>query len=136
MRLITVVVSVRQAKPGQGGCSVEDRAETLQRDLAGRVLLGQGWSPAVISHGDDPGILATLILAPGSWVIHRVRGVRAPLYGEVLDVKARYEIPSKPWSWVLYVMRALGPPGGRVEGPPDSIGESERGAGAECEGGV
>jgi hypothetical protein len=44
-------------------------------------------------------------LAPGTWVIHRSRGAEAPIRGDVLEVKARYEIPSKPWSWVLYVLR-------------------------------
>ncbi len=40
------VMSVRQAKLGQGGSGVEDSAETLQRDLAGRVLSSEGWPPA------------------------------------------------------------------------------------------
>jgi hypothetical protein len=48
-------------------------------------------------------------LAPGTWVVHRTRGAQPPVYGDLLDVKARYEIPSKPWSWVLYVMRVAGP---------------------------
>jgi hypothetical protein len=48
-------------------------------------------------------------LAPGTWVIHRSRGANPPAYGDLLDVKARYEIPSKPWSWVLYVMRVPAP---------------------------
>jgi hypothetical protein len=45
-------------------------------------------------------------LPPGSWVLHRSRGSRAPVYGDRLDVKARFEVPSKPWSWVVYVLRA------------------------------
>jgi hypothetical protein len=44
-------------------------------------------------------------LAPGTWVIHRARGAEAPIRGDVLEVKARYEIPSKPWSWALYVLQ-------------------------------
>ena len=47
---------------------------------------------------------------PGSWVVHRSRGERPPPYDEPLQVKARYEIPSKPWSWVVYVLR-VGPSG-------------------------
>lgn len=59
-------------------------------------------------------------LAPGTWVIERSRGARPPKYSGLLELKARYEIPSKPWSWVLYVMRVptpgtvdAAPPGGR-----------------------
>jgi hypothetical protein len=45
-------------------------------------------------------------LAPGTWIIHRSRGSRPPIHAEVLEVRARFEIPSKPWSWVLYLLRA------------------------------
>lgn len=48
-------------------------------------------------------------LAPGTWLIERSRGADPPVYGPLLDVKARYEIPSRPWSWVLYVMRVPAP---------------------------
>jgi hypothetical protein len=44
-------------------------------------------------------------LAPGTWVIHRTRGSRPPIHADLLEVKARLETPSKPWSWVLYVLR-------------------------------
>jgi hypothetical protein len=47
-------------------------------------------------------------LAPGTWVIHRSRGAEAPIRGDGLEVKARYEIPSKPWSWTLYVLQVPG----------------------------
>jgi hypothetical protein len=47
-------------------------------------------------------------LAPGTWVIHRARGAEAPIRGDGLEVKARYEIPSKPWSWTLYVLQVPG----------------------------
>jgi hypothetical protein len=55
-------------------------------------------------------------LAPGSWVIQRSSGTQPPGYGRLLEIKARYEIPSKPWSWVLYVMRV--PPSGASTPPP------------------
>jgi hypothetical protein len=44
-------------------------------------------------------------LVPGSWLVHRNRGAAKPVYGDRLEVLARYEVPSKPWSWVVYVMR-------------------------------
>lgn len=48
-------------------------------------------------------------LAPGTWLIQRRRGAEPPDYGDLLEVKVRYEIPSRPWSWVLYVMRVPAP---------------------------
>jgi hypothetical protein len=44
-------------------------------------------------------------LAPGTWLIERARGSQPPIHAGLLEVKARYPIPSKPWSWVLYVLR-------------------------------
>ena len=40
----------------------------------------------------------------GSWVVHRSRGDRRPPFGEAFEEKGRYEIPSKPWSWVVYLL--------------------------------
>jgi hypothetical protein len=48
-------------------------------------------------------------LPPGSWLVHRNRGARSPVYADRLEVKARYEVPSKPWSWVVYVLRVPAP---------------------------
>jgi len=73
---------------------------------------GGGFQPRYYL-GRESRRLATLgdvaSLAPGSWVIERSRGGRPPKYGDQLDLEARYEIPSKPWSWVLYVMRVPAP---------------------------
>jgi len=44
-------------------------------------------------------------LTPGTWIIHRSRGDRPPIHADQLEVRARLEIPSKPWSFVLYVLR-------------------------------
>jgi len=53
-----------------------------------------------------PGTAAEVAsLAPGSWLVHRTQGAQPPVHSDLLEVKARYEIPSKPWSWVLYVMQ-------------------------------
>jgi hypothetical protein len=48
-------------------------------------------------------------LAPGSWVVQRRRGREPPLHDDLLEVEARFDIPSKPWSWVLYVTRVPKP---------------------------
>jgi hypothetical protein len=59
-------------------------------------------------HRKLPGLRAdtdVASLAPGTWILHRTRGSRPPIHADQLEVRARYEIPSKPWSWVLYVLR-------------------------------
>lgn len=55
-------------------------------------------------------------LAPGTWIVQRTRGSRPPLQ-HGLELKGRFEIPSKPWSWVLYVLRV--PPGAAATHAPD-----------------
>jgi len=55
----------------------------------------------------NPEQVATL--PPGAWLVHRTRGSRAPVYADRLEVRARFEVPSKPWSWVIYVLRVPAP---------------------------
>jgi hypothetical protein len=44
-------------------------------------------------------------VAPGSWVVQRTRGTDTPSTGETFEPRARFEIPSKPWSWVVNVLQ-------------------------------
>ncbi len=45
-------------------------------------------------------------LEPGSWLIHRRPRPLPEIYSQVLDLEAHFEIPSKPWSRSLWVLRA------------------------------
>jgi hypothetical protein len=85
-----------------------------QREAGEAVLRhGEGLFQARYYYGHDvPGLGAgtdLASLAPGTWVIHRTRGSRPPMRPDVFEVRGRFEIPSKPWSWVLYVLRVRGP---------------------------
>ena len=44
-------------------------------------------------------------LPPGAWLVHRTRGGGPGPSPELPEVRARFEIPSKPWSWVVLVMQ-------------------------------
>jgi hypothetical protein len=48
----------------------------------------------------DPGSLA-----PGTWVVERARGAQPPAHAAWVEPAARFEIPSRPWSFVLHVGR-------------------------------
>jgi len=71
-------------------------------DFQARYYLGR--QAASLRQGGD-----LRALAPGTWVIQRTRGSRGPAHPELFEVKARLAIPSKPWSWVLYVLRVPDP---------------------------
>jgi hypothetical protein len=57
-----------------------------------------------VSHS-EPKPEAYPTLAPGTWLIHRQTRPLGRSQREFFDLEAHFEIPSKPWSRVLYVLR-------------------------------
>lgn len=78
--------------------AADDRVYVNAGSFQARYYLGRGTSR--IDSIED-----VSALAPGTWVVERSRGSQPPRLGKGLEWRARYEIPSKPWSWVLNVMR-------------------------------
>jgi hypothetical protein len=99
-------------RDGAGGRARWREAYSQVREQAGpndRVFVNAGSFQALyyLGRGTAPisSIADVSALAPGTWVVERSRGARPRTLGDPLELKARYEIPSKPWSWVVNVMQ-------------------------------
>ncbi len=78
----------------------EDRVIAVAGPFQARFYLGRS------VESREPSFQEMLALEPGTWVIHRRPRPLPDALSRALDFEAHFEIPSKPWSRVLYVLRA------------------------------
>jgi len=87
----------QHARPGQPLISPTGRFQRLY--YLGTHVTAAGFS------SERPDFSQLAALEPGTWLIHRSDAPLQREYTEHFEVRAHFEIPSKPWSRVLYVLQ-------------------------------